>query len=146
MVCEADALDGGWLVIQQRLHGGLDFYRGWKDYRDGFGSVGKSNEFWLGLEWMHQVTRNESYDLMIEMRNETGRYGYALHSNFQVAGEDDNYRLSKNFRFIEGSFMDRMFKSRNVQFSTFDNDNDKSKDNCGFKYESGWWFFDCNGL
>jgi len=35
-------------VIQRRFNGSEDFYRNWKDYRQGFGS--KTKEFWLGKE------------------------------------------------------------------------------------------------
>jgi len=33
-------------VIQRRLNGAVEFYRGWEDYRNGFGDIEK--EFWLG--------------------------------------------------------------------------------------------------
>ena len=33
-------------VFQRRLNGSVDFYRDWKDYRDGFGDL--EVEFWLG--------------------------------------------------------------------------------------------------
>jgi len=32
-------------VIQRRNGGSVDFYRTWKDYKEGFGSL---EEFWLG--------------------------------------------------------------------------------------------------
>ena len=38
---------GGWLTIMKRENGDVDFYRGWQEYKIGFGAVSK--EFWLGL-------------------------------------------------------------------------------------------------
>ncbi|XP_038122460.1 uncharacterized protein LOC6046429 [Culex quinquefasciatus] len=147
MVCDADAFGGGWFVIQQRLHGGLSFQRDWQEYKNGFGSVGKSNEFWLGLERMHRLTKNEDCELMLELRDESGRYGYALYSGFKVAGEGDSYRLSDDLSFVEGSSIgDKMIGLRSEQFSTPDRDNGRSLENCETKFGSGWWFKDCKSL
>ena len=34
-------------VIQRRIDGQADFYRGWSEYEIGFGDM--TNEFWLGM-------------------------------------------------------------------------------------------------
>uniref|UniRef100_A0A182F376 Fibrinogen C-terminal domain-containing protein n=1 Tax=Anopheles albimanus TaxID=7167 RepID=A0A182F376_ANOAL len=53
--CEQQAFRGGWIVIQNRYNGSLDFDRGWNEFRDGFGDLDK--EFWLGLEKVHLITK-----------------------------------------------------------------------------------------
>ena len=44
-VCVFDD-QSGWTVIQRRLDGSVDFYRGWSDYVNGFGSL--IGEYWIG--------------------------------------------------------------------------------------------------
>jgi len=53
-------------VIQRRQNGKTDFYRGWKDYEDGFGSL--DNEFWLGLYKLkiyYRITKTSAWFLNI---------------------------------------------------------------------------------
>jgi len=35
-------------VIQQRKEGNLDFYKTWKDYKEGFGVLDNGKDFWIG--------------------------------------------------------------------------------------------------
>ena len=35
-------------VFQRRFNGAEDFYRDWKDYKEGFGN--ENSEYWLGKE------------------------------------------------------------------------------------------------
>ncbi|CAF4021142.1 unnamed protein product, partial [Rotaria sp. Silwood1] len=49
----------GWTVIQRRINGTIDFYRGWDDYKNGFGDL--HTEFWLGNEKIHQLTNQGQY-------------------------------------------------------------------------------------
>lgn len=49
----------GWTVIQQRINGSVNFYRGWNEYRNGFGDL--QTEFWLGNEQIYQLTNQDRY-------------------------------------------------------------------------------------
>ena len=48
-----------WTIIQRRINGTVNFYRGWNAYRDGFGDL--QSEFWLGNERIHQLTQQDQY-------------------------------------------------------------------------------------
>ena len=51
--CDTTSGGGGWLVVQRRKDGSVDFNRGWVDYDDGFGSL--TGEFWYGMVSDHYI-------------------------------------------------------------------------------------------
>lgn len=138
-----ELLGGGWLVIQQRLDGSVNFNRSWADYRYGFGVVGPASEFWLGLESIHQLTSGGDQELLVQLRNESGHDGYARYGRFKVEGEDRKYRVSSLDGF-NGTIRDVLSYLERKQFSTFDKDNDQwFGGSCSQKYGGGWWFDGC---
>ena len=84
--------NGGWTVFQKRLDGSVNFYRGWADYKNGFGNL--NGEFWLGLDKIHRLTRTVRNKLRIDLEDTTGKTAYAAYGMFEVSGERSNYQLS----------------------------------------------------
>ena len=52
--CDTTNGGGGWLVVQRRQDGSVDFNRTWIEYEDGFGKL--TGEFWYGLRALHCLT------------------------------------------------------------------------------------------
>ena len=89
--CDQTTAGGGWTVFQKRLDGSVDFYRGWDDYKRGFGNL--SGEFWLGLDKINRLTKDKSR-LRVELQDTSGNTAYAEYSFFGVASESSKYKLS----------------------------------------------------
>ncbi|XP_068961115.1 fibrinogen alpha chain [Petaurus breviceps papuanus] len=152
--CDQETSLGGWLLIQQRSDGSLNFNRTWQDYKRGFGKVnGKGEgEFWLGNEYLHLLTQRESV-LRVELEDWDGNEVYAEY-NFHVGSEAEGYVLqissyegTAGDALIEGSVEEgtEYTSHSNMRFSTFDQDNDQWEENCAEMYGGGWWYNNCQG-
>ncbi|KFB49711.1 AGAP011225-PA-like protein [Anopheles sinensis] len=140
VVCEDAAFGGGWIVIQHRFNGQVDFYRTWAEYRDGFGSL--DGEFWWGLKYLHWLTSARKYELLVEMKDYNGSYGYARYDRFKVGSEAQNFYLKVGN--YSGTAGDSLFYSQNMEFTTKDSDNDKTKRvQCAEYHHGAWWHNYC---
>jgi ficolin len=79
-------------VFQKRLDGSVDFYRGWAEYKRGFGNL--TGEFWLGLDKIHNLTSSGKYKLRVDLEDFAGKTYYAEYDLFEVASEGEKYKLS----------------------------------------------------
>ena len=71
-------------VIQRRGDFGetrMNFYRNWNDYKYGFGD--HHREFWLGNEFIHQLTKSGDMKLMVELEAYDGRTAWAEDNTFR---------------------------------------------------------------
>ena len=91
MFCDQTTAGGGWTVFQKRLDGSVDFYRGWSDYKNGFGNL--NGEFWLGLDKINRLTKTKSR-LRVDLEDTTGETAYAEYDMFAVTSGRTKYQLS----------------------------------------------------
>ena len=139
--CDMDTDGGGWTVFQRRQDGSEDFYRNWANYTNGFGNL--SNEFWLGLEFIHRLTNESDSELRVELEDWDGVRVYAKYSSFKVRDASIHYTLEVSG--YTGDAGDSLEYHNNCQFSTYDQDNDKStRQHCAQKYKGAWWYNGCN--
>ena len=78
-------------MFQKRLDGSVSFYRGWTDYKNGFGDL--NGEFWLGLDKIHRLTKTKKR-LRVDLIDTRGNTAYAEYDMFAVTSERTKYKLS----------------------------------------------------
>ncbi|CAH3104297.1 unnamed protein product [Pocillopora meandrina] len=115
--CDQTTAGGGWVVFQKRQDGSVDFYRGWIDYKNGFGNL--NGEFWLGLDKIHRLTKTKN-KLRVDLMDTTGSTAYAEYNMFSVSSERTKYKLSL------GTYSGR----RRI--------------NCAMTYKGAWWYKYCH--
>ncbi|KAH9515391.1 hypothetical protein Btru_014330 [Bulinus truncatus] len=139
-LCDTKTDGGGWIVIQRRVYRDIYFNKLWADYKHGFGSICK--DFWIGNKNIHRMTNSAKYELRIDMEYRQIRY-FAQYSDFYIEDEAQNYRLHiENFK---GNTFDDFMNQNDLEFTTFDRDNDRMNDShCGVWFTTGWWFGNCH--
>jgi len=130
----------GWMTIQRRFNGSVDFARSWQEYKNGFGNI--NGEFFLGLEKIHQMTAAVPHELYIKIGMFYGSTSYIHYDNFQIGSESESYAL-KSLGASEGPAGDSLSYNLNDKFSTYDRDNDKARGNCAVDHAGGWWYKAC---
>ena len=88
--CDMTTDGGGWTVFQRRQDGSVDFYRNWTDYKYGFGNM--SGEFWLGLENIERLTKDNDKELRVDLEDFEMEKRYAKYGTFKVEG--GKYKLT----------------------------------------------------
>ncbi|XP_050092549.1 fibrinogen-like protein A [Anopheles aquasalis] len=138
--CEQEKFGGGWIVVQHRFDGSVDFYRNWTEYRDGFGDLDK--EHWLGLEKMHLISKARAHELIVELKDFSGTYKYARYNAFEVGNESEQYSL-KTLGTYSGTAGDSMAGNAGMKFKTMDSTRDRNTVNCAEHHASAWWYNYC---
>ncbi|XP_046861531.1 fibrinogen-like protein A [Xenia sp. Carnegie-2017] len=138
--CDMTSSGGGWTVFQRRQDGSVNFYRGWKDYKQGFGNL--TSEFWLGLDKIYRLTSAKRNKLRVDLGDWSGNKAYAEYDYFAVKNESKKYQLSRGA--YSGTAGDSLRIHNGMAFSTKDSDNDKSERNCATVLKGAWWYNNCH--
>ncbi|EDW80639.1 uncharacterized protein Dwil_GK11636 [Drosophila willistoni] len=136
-----ESRDGNWIVIQRRDKGKETFFRGWDDYKNGFGDL--KTEFFYGLEKIHRMTNHELMQLGFIFKRRSSSEYWQIVKQFEISDENSNYKIVEcNQEY--GKFPHQFVHHLNYEFSTYDRKNDNhDKENCALTYRSGWWFHKC---
>jgi len=137
--CDMDTSNGGWTVIQRRTDGSVDFFKNWVNYKLGFGSL--ENEFWLGNEKIHRLTKRKNMMIRFDLEDFDGSKVYAEFRTFYIDGENDNYRLHVGS--YSGTAGDSLAYHNGMQFTTKDRDNDACSCDCAVMRHGAWWYNGC---
>ncbi|RUS92195.1 hypothetical protein EGW08_000048 [Elysia chlorotica] len=138
LLCDTVTDGGGWIVIQRRSTGDVDFYRNWESYKNGFGAL--NSDFWLGNEKIYSITSTGQYELRVELKIQD-QLKFAHYRSFSLAGEDKNYAISvASYSGTAGNALDY---HNGHSFSTFDKDNDVHGSNCAANSNGAWWYRGC---
>jgi len=132
---------GGWTVFQRRQDGSVDFYRGWDDYKAGFGQL--AAEFWLGNDKIHRLTASRPNSLRVELKDWNGGKAHAKYGKFSIGDERAQYRLEVGS--YSGTAGDSLAWHNNMAFTTKDRDNDRyGSRNCAVVWTGAWWYNNCH--
>ncbi|XP_055545693.1 ficolin-2-like isoform X2 [Wyeomyia smithii] len=139
--CDTKYENGGWIIIQHRFNGFMDFYRNWDQYRQGFGEF--DSEFWLGNDKIHRLTAAQPREIHFVLKDWDNNSATAKYSSFQIGNEAEKYVL-KSVGTFSGTAGDSLTRGLNSKFSTADQDNDSSKSHCAVLYHGAWWYENCH--
>ncbi|XP_061176993.1 ficolin-1-like [Saccostrea echinata] len=138
--CDMTTEGGGWTAIQRRQDGSTDFYRTWSEYKQGFGDPSKN--YWIGNDAIYELTKNKDQELRVSLQRFNGDEAYAQYSTFYVGDENKKYKLTVSG--YSGTAGDSLTYPHNgSKFSTKDQDNDVSSDNCATIIHGAWWYKSC---
>ncbi|XP_057712436.1 tenascin-N [Corythoichthys intestinalis] len=138
--CDMDTDGGGWLVLQRRTTGKLDFMKRWRQYAAGFGNM--TDEFWIGLDKIYQMTNTPiQYEVRFDLGLGSER-AYAVYDSFKIASARQKFALTIGS--YRGTAGDAMTYHQGRPWTTIDSDNDIALGNCALTHRGAWWYKNCH--
>ncbi|XP_041847340.1 tenascin-N isoform X3 [Melanotaenia boesemani] len=138
--CDMDTDGGGWLMLQRRNTGKLDFMKRWRQYMAGFGNM--TDEFFIGLDKIYELTNTPTqYELRFDLGLGSDR-AYAVYDNFKIGPVKQKFKLTVGK--YRGTAGDAMTYHQGRPWTTVDSDNDISLGNCALTHRGAWWYKNCH--
>ncbi|XP_078493177.1 fibrinogen C domain-containing protein 1-like [Ciona intestinalis] len=94
-----------------------------------------------GLENLHALTSNGSYELRVELEDCENDRRYAKYSSFAIGSGEQQYRLTVS-GYSENAG-DSLSYHNGRRFTTYDSDHDTSSGNCAVSCHGAWWYGGC---
>ena len=138
--CNMSVDGGGWVVLQRRFDGSVDFNQNWTVCEHTFGNM--TGEYWLGLIKMHRLTASAPQELRIDLEDFFGSKRYARYSTFTVDNAATQYRLIVS-GYTGNAGSSGISYSSGGKFSTKDCDYDSSSLHCAVYRGGPWWHRSC---
>ena len=148
--CDTITDGGGWIVIQRRQDGSVDFNKNWVDYENGFGNL--TGEFWYGLRAIRCLTdRRGPWELRIDYTFTNGTKGYLSYGYLRVGPDTEQYPLTiSGFEGVTTDPITGTHSLNQMKFTTRDRNNDQAGHNCAVQGHGGnaggWWYNDCSQI
>ncbi|XP_073474127.1 fibrinogen-like protein 1-like protein [Aquarana catesbeiana] len=144
--CDMTTYSGGWIVIQRNsFNSEITWDESWTTYKYGFGNVEK--DYWLGIEYIHQITKQRVYQARFVILDNNNEEKYADYNLFSVEDEANGYRLRLgSYTGTAGDAMSSVTAGvahDNMKFSSKDKDQDTYSANCASSYGGAWWYGAC---
>lgn len=144
----------GWMTIQRRIDGEVNFDRGWNDYLNGFGFPDK--EHWIGLRNILKITKQKKLGqkdktnqiLRIDLEDWDGNKVSMEYSSFSILSEEYSFAIQDLGSYSGTNVLrNHLAFSMYAPFSTYDHNTDKRRTKtCITSQRGGWWFGSCNNL
>ncbi|RUS68849.1 hypothetical protein EGW08_023390 [Elysia chlorotica] len=138
LLCDTVTDGGGWIVIQRRSTGEVDFNRDWASYKAGFGSL--ENDFWLGNEYIQKISCCGYYEIRVEFEF-NNRSEFTAYNLFSIDNETLNYTLHIGQPYV-GNAGYSLWGSNMAHFSTYDRVNFPVSGEFAQLHRGGWWFYE----
>ncbi|KAE9555494.1 hypothetical protein FO519_001262 [Halicephalobus sp. NKZ332] len=139
VVCDFEALGGGWTVIMRRVRPTVSFFnRTWQEYKRGFGNMGDGGDFWMGNDRLHSMSTSRTCfnELLIKITlAKEKRTIFAKYDFIHIEDQFNSYRLLLGplEQRQQPPIEDHMISARNNMFTTWD-----KRHRCPSR-GGGWW-------
>ncbi|XP_070132390.1 fibrinogen-like protein 1 [Drosophila bipectinata] len=134
--CSYDDIGSGWWLVYRKLNRSRIFNRPYEDYERGFGNLELNffDEFFIGLNRLHRLTREKPHELVLYAGSGTRRFDH-----FVVGDRSEGYKV-KSIGNCTGDDV-WMSPKQGSKFSTFDRYEDGVPGrNLAEEWGYGWWF------